>query len=80
MMYSRPYSMVSKADIARLTYRGHGNLWMLTRDDETARMIYMEKLLYRQERDVRDAQNNIADVNKLVTAMGGEARYPRWEE
>ena len=79
VMYRRPYSMVSKADIARLSYRGHGNLRMLTRDDETARMIYMERLLYRQERDVRDAQNNIADVNKLVTAMGGEARYPRWE-
>ena len=79
-MYRRPYSMVSKADIGLPSYRGHGDLWMLARDDDAARTRYLDKLLYRQERDVRDAQNHIADVNKLVVAMGGEARYPRWEE
>ena len=78
-IYGRPYSMVSKADVGIVNYRRFGNLWMLTRDDEAARTICLAHLLRLQEREVCDAQARIADVNKLVTAMGGEARYPRWD-
>lgn len=75
----RPYRMVRKDDIGCLRYAGCGELWMLTRDDEAARGIYMDKLLYLQKHDVQDAQTRIAHINRLVIAMGGDARYPRWD-
>lgn len=76
---ARTYHMVRKDDIGRIGFAGCGDLWMLTRDDEAARAIYLDKLLYRQKHDVQDAQTRIAHINRLVIAMGGEARYPRWD-
>ncbi|MDD3336767.1 MAG: hypothetical protein PHI98_14855 [Eubacteriales bacterium] len=76
--YGKGYSFCDDDDIGRLTYAGVGSLFMLARNDDKARKMFLERLNYKQTEDIRRAEDSINLGNGRIIALGGEAQYPHF--